>query len=118
MKAPPLADKMFHKAWAQPLGSQIGGAGDADEYSWFLSWMPFAVGHGLDPLVSHYVGFPTGVNLMWNTSVLLPSLPMAPTTAAVRVQAAQEIRSLDIKEIVVDPEGPLSPRVPPRNKPS
>jgi hypothetical protein len=55
---------------------------------------------------------------MWNTSVLLPSLPMAPTTAAVRVQAAQEIRSLDIKEIVVDPEGPLSPRVPPRNKPS
>jgi predicted TIM-barrel enzyme len=80
--------------------------------------MPFAVGHGLDPLVSHYVGFPTGVNLMWNTSVLLPSLPMAPTTAAVRVQAAQEIRSLDIKEIVVDPEGPLSPRVPPRNKPS
>jgi hypothetical protein len=75
-----LAVALFHRAWAQPLGSQIGGAGDADEYSWFLSWMPFAVGHGLDPLVSHYVGFPAGVNLMWNTSVLLPSFFASPAT--------------------------------------
>ena len=41
---------------------------------------PFAIGHGLDPLVSHYVDFPAGVNLMWNTSVLLPAWVMSPVT--------------------------------------
>jgi hypothetical protein len=38
-----------------------------------------------------------------------PLLPMPPMTAAVRAQAAQEIKSLDIEEIIVDPENPASP---------
>jgi hypothetical protein len=42
-------------------------------------------------------------------SVGNPSLPMPPMTAAVRAEAAQEILSLDVKEIVVDPENPASP---------
>ena len=75
-----LAIALFHRAWAQPLHTQIGGPGDADEYSWFLSWTPFAFGHGLNPLVSHYVNFPHGVNLMWNTSVLLPGFLASPVT--------------------------------------
>jgi hypothetical protein len=75
-----LAVAWWHKAWLSPAVNQIGGAGDADEYSWFFSWMPFAIGHGLNPLVSTYVNFPKGVNLMWNTSVLLPSFFMAPVT--------------------------------------
>jgi hypothetical protein len=75
-----LAVAWWHQAWEYPTGNQIGGAGDADEYSWFFSWMPFALGHGLNPLVSTYVNFPSGINLMWNTSVLLPSFIMAPVT--------------------------------------
>ena len=62
-----LALALFHAAWAHPFSTQIGGAGDADEYDWFLSWMPFALGHAHDPLISHYVNFPSGINLMWNT---------------------------------------------------
>jgi hypothetical protein len=42
--------------------------------------VPFALGHGLNPLVSHYVAFPAGINLMWNTSVLLPSFLLSPVT--------------------------------------
>jgi hypothetical protein len=38
-----------------------------------------------------------------------PALPMPAMTAAVRQQAAQEIKSLDIQEIIVDPENPASP---------
>ncbi len=72
---------MFHRAWVWPFSTLIGSAGDADEYTWFLAWVPFAIGHGLDPLVSNYVNYPGGVNLMWNTSVLLPSFLMAPVTA-------------------------------------
>jgi len=75
-----LVMTMYHGATLSPLSSQVGGAGDADEYSWFLSWMPFALGHGLDPLVSTYVNAPGGINLMWNTSVVLPSFLMAPVT--------------------------------------
>jgi hypothetical protein len=45
-----------------------------------------------------------------------PALPMPPMTAAVRAQAAQEIRSLDIKEIVVDPEGPAVPQGTPQEQ--
>jgi hypothetical protein len=77
-----LALALFHAAWAHPFSTQIGGAGDADEYDWFLSWMPFALGHAHDPLISHYVNFPSGINLMWNTSVILPSLLVSPLTVA------------------------------------
>lgn len=76
-----LSMALFHAAWAHPLKTQVGGAGDADEYAWFLSWLPFAVGHGHNALVSHYVNFPYGINLMWNTSVLLPSFLVSPFTA-------------------------------------
>jgi hypothetical protein len=75
-----LSILLFHRAWDWPFSTLVGSAGDADEYSWFLSWVPFAIGHGLDPLVSNYVNYPGGVNLMWNTSVLLPSFLMAPVT--------------------------------------
>lgn len=75
-----LSLALFHRAWPRPFSTLIGGAGDADEYTWFLAWVPFALGHGLNPLGSTYVNAPHGVNLMWNTSVLLPSLLMSPVT--------------------------------------
>jgi hypothetical protein len=75
-----LALALFHTAWAAPFSAQVGGVGDADEYDWFLSWLPFALGHAHDPLISHFVNFPSGINLMWNTSVILPSLLVSPIT--------------------------------------
>ncbi len=70
----------FHGAWVHPSSTQIGPGGDADEYAWFMAWVPYALGHGLDPLVSTYVNAPHGINLMWNTSVLLPSFLASPFT--------------------------------------
>ena len=75
-----LAALFFHNAWDRPFGTQAGVFGDADEYAWFLSWVPYAIGHGLNPLGTTFVNFPHGVNLMWNTSVLLPSLLLSPVT--------------------------------------
>jgi hypothetical protein len=75
-----LALALFHRDLSNLSDAQLGGAGDADEYSWFLAWVPFALGHGLNPLLSTYVNYPAGVNLMWNTSVLLPSFLMSPVT--------------------------------------
>jgi hypothetical protein len=75
-----LAMAMWHVAWQHPFSTQLGNPGDSDEYSWFLAWVPYSIGHGLDPLISHYVNFPNGVNLMWNTSVILPGFLMSPIT--------------------------------------
>jgi hypothetical protein len=77
-----LAVLFFHNAWDRPLSTQAGVFGDADEYSWFLSWMPYALGHALNPLGTTIVNFPHGANMMWNTSVLLPSFLLSPFTVA------------------------------------
>jgi hypothetical protein len=47
-------------------------------YLWVLRWLPFAVSHGHNPLVTDYLNAPEGVNLMWNTSLVLPALLLAP----------------------------------------
>ena len=50
-----LAVALYRHAWRHPNSVHPGGWGDADEYTWFLSWVPYALGHGLNPLVSSYV---------------------------------------------------------------
>lgn len=42
--------------------------------------MPFAIGHGLNPLLTDWIDYPQGVNLMWNTAAPLPALLVAPLT--------------------------------------
>ena len=75
-----LAALLYHNAWRHPFSTQVGVFGDADEYTWFLGWVPYAIGHGLNPLGSTFANFPHGINLMWNTSLLLPSFLISPVT--------------------------------------
>ena len=58
----------------------VGTAGDPSLSIWALQWMPFALGHHLNPLVTDYLHYPTGVNLVWNGSILFPSLVLSPVT--------------------------------------
>jgi len=62
-------------------GSFPGAGTDPAIFMWDLEWVPFALGHHLDPLVTSYIQYPAGANLMWNTSILFPALLMAPVTA-------------------------------------
>ena len=48
---------------------------------WFLRWTPFALGHGISPLTSHYLNYPAGINLMWNTWMPAVGLLVWPVTA-------------------------------------
>lgn len=61
-------------------GGVLGYGPDPVTLTWFLNWWPFALGHGLNPFVTHYVWFPHGFNLAWATSVPLLALLMAPVT--------------------------------------
>jgi hypothetical protein len=62
-----------------PLGDP--GPADNDQFAWFMRYTAEAVAHGhLPALVTQALNAPRGINLMWNTSFLLPSLVMAPVT--------------------------------------
>ncbi len=41
---------------------------DANFYIWAISWWPYAITHGLNPLFSHQIMAPGGVNLAWATT--------------------------------------------------
>jgi hypothetical protein len=76
-----LSVAMFWQIWQDPSRRLLGsGLGDGALMMWFLRWTPAALGHGLNPLFSDYLNFPHGVNVMWNTSLLLPGLLLAPIT--------------------------------------
>jgi hypothetical protein len=76
-----LAGWMFKGIWASPTSITLeGGNGDAGIFMWFLRWIPFALEHGHDLLVTYHLNYPDGVNLMWNTSLPLPGLLLTPVT--------------------------------------
>jgi hypothetical protein len=54
---------------------------DANFYIWAISWWPYAITHGLNPLFTHQIMAPAGVNLAWATTTPTVSLLMWPITA-------------------------------------
>lgn len=79
--------------WADPAGrAQVvpgrGVSHDIDLFAWFLRYEATALSHGrLPDLVTTALNAPQGVNLMWNTSFLLPGVVFAPLTLAIGPQA-------------------------------
>ena len=70
------------RLWADPASRFAApNAGDADLFSWYLRYAATAVSHGrLPALVTTAMNAPVGVNLMWNTSLLLPGALLTPVT--------------------------------------
>jgi hypothetical protein len=68
--------------WADPAGRlQVGDPHDVDLFAWYMRYAATAVSHGrLPALVTTALNPPQGVNLMWNTSFLLPGTVLAPVT--------------------------------------
>lgn len=77
-----LAISLFASTWSAPAVRNIGGPGDPPMLMWFLHWTPWALADGRNPFVTDHIGFPGGVNLLWNTTMFLPGLILAPVTAA------------------------------------
>jgi hypothetical protein len=72
------------RLWADPAArSTVGdpGPADVDLFVWFLRYEATAVAHGhLPSLVTTAMNAPRGINLMWNTSLLLPGTLLTPVT--------------------------------------
>jgi hypothetical protein len=58
-----------------------GNPDDVRLFTWYLQHGPWSVTHSANPLYFATMNAPAGINGMWNTSLLLPALLMAPVTA-------------------------------------
>lgn len=70
----------YRKGWVSPSTTWAGSIGDSEQMLWFLGWVPHALAQGHSGLFTNYVFYPSGVNVMWNTSILLPALVVSPLT--------------------------------------
>jgi hypothetical protein len=86
-----LAVAAFSGAWRDPATRWVGNDFDPILFIWHLRWLPFALGNGHNPLISNYMDYPDGFNLMWNTSILLPSFVLSPVTLLLGVIVAYNV---------------------------
>ena len=68
--------------WVHPTGlQQSGDPQDVDQATWFLRYAAHAIEHFRLPALSTMaMNAPHSVNLMWNTSLLLPGIVVTPVT--------------------------------------
>src|SRR2546423_15609587 len=88
-----LAVAAFSATWAHPAGRWVGNDFDPALFIWHLRWLPFALAHGQNPLISNYLDYPSGFNLMWNTSILLPAFLLSPVTLLLGMIVAYNVLS-------------------------
>jgi hypothetical protein len=67
---------------AHPSKNLVGFGTDPGVFVWFFAWWPHALGHGLNPFITHAVWAPAGFNLAGTTAVPGPSLVALPLTEA------------------------------------
>jgi hypothetical protein len=73
------------RLWVDPASrAQVYGSGisnDVLDNNWFMRYAATAVAHGhLPALITHALNAPQGINLMWNTGMLLPGVLLTPVT--------------------------------------
>jgi hypothetical protein len=69
---------LFLLPWITVPDGWTGGHGDEVLETWFLGWVPWAIAHGQNPLITTMIHYPDGVNVMWNTSLPLLGAVGAP----------------------------------------
>ncbi len=83
-----LAGLLTAGGWRDPSGRLLGAPQDAIQHIWFLRWVPYAIAHGQDPLLTRFLDHPGPINLMWNNATPLLALVAAPVTLAAGPVAA------------------------------
>ena len=63
-----------------PTSTTTCGCGDSSLFTWFIEWPAYAMAHGLSPIHSTFIHYPSGINLLANTSVLAIGVLLAPIT--------------------------------------
>jgi hypothetical protein len=76
--------------WRDPASRTVAGnPNDTDQFAWFFRYDATAIAHlRLPGLVTTAMNAPQGVNVMWNTFMLLPGVLLAPVTLLFGPQSA------------------------------
>jgi hypothetical protein len=76
--------------WRDPASRTVAGnPNDTDQFAWFFRYDASAILHlRLPALVTNAMNAPQGVNVMWNTFMLLPGVLLAPVTLLFGPQSA------------------------------
>jgi hypothetical protein len=61
----------------------VGGGQDPQIFIWSFAWWPHALGHGLNPIHTHTIWAPLGINLAWTATTPGLALLATPLTAIV-----------------------------------
>ena len=86
-----LACLLFLPALRAPQSRIVGYPGDAQQTMWFLRWVPWAIGHATDPLLTKYLNHPGGVNLMWNSLAPALGVVLWPVSATAGLVASYDV---------------------------
>src|SRR4051812_35264314 len=63
-----------------PGRGYVGEGADPGIFIWSLAWWPHAILHGQNPIATHAIWAPDGVNLAWTTSIPGLALALSPLT--------------------------------------
>lgn len=67
---------------------------DGSFFVWALHWWPWALTHGANPLYTHQIWSPLGLNLTWTTIAPVPGVLLAPLTSWLGAVATFNIAAL------------------------
>ncbi len=78
-----VAIVLYGAAWTgDPTADLQGQGGDTAIFVWSIRWVAGALVHGLNPFHSTFLNYPSGVNLLDNTTVVLLGVLATPLTLA------------------------------------
>jgi hypothetical protein len=70
------------------------GTEDPAQYMWALYWWPYALMHGLNPFITHYLWAPSGVNTAQAALIPTAALLLAPITPLIGPVAGYNVLSV------------------------
>ena len=76
-----LAFLLCINAWLAPTTTYVGQGPDPIGQMWGISWVPYAIGHGINPLFTHFLNQPAGTDILWSTPTALVVTLLWPVTA-------------------------------------
>jgi hypothetical protein len=76
-----LAIVVTISAWRAPSVTYIGEGPDPIQSMWAIGWAPFAVSHGMNPLLTTSMNAPSGFDLLWPDAFSIPLMLFWPVTA-------------------------------------
>jgi hypothetical protein len=60
--------------------ASVGCGADPENYIWSMNWWPWAIGQGINPLISQFVWYPSGFHMAWADAVPGAAILASPLT--------------------------------------